>query len=50
MNTARQLLPLMTRITPTGDDARAALDLLRRWDLRMDGDKPEITAAGTPSG
>ncbi|HEY1799202.1 MAG TPA: penicillin acylase family protein [Stellaceae bacterium] len=38
---ARQLLPLMTRVTPLDDNARAALDLLRRWDLRMDGDKPE---------
>ncbi|HEX3884449.1 MAG TPA: penicillin acylase family protein, partial [Stellaceae bacterium] len=38
---ARQLLPLMTRITPPGDDATAALDMLRHWNLRMDGDKPE---------
>lgn len=38
---ARQLLPLLTRITPPDDNARAALDLLRHWDLRMDGDRPE---------
>lgn len=38
---ARQLLPLMTRITPIDDGSRAALDLMRHWDLRMDGDKPE---------
>jgi penicillin amidase len=38
---ARQLLPLMTRIAPTDDDSRTALALLRAWDLRMDGGKPE---------
>jgi len=38
---AQQLIPLMTRIDPSDAVARHALDMLRQWDLRMDGDKPE---------
>jgi penicillin amidase len=36
---ARRLVPLMTGITPANDAARAAIERLRGWDLRMDADK-----------
>jgi penicillin amidase len=38
---ARRLVPLMTRITPTDDLARMAIERLRHWDFRMDLDKVE---------
>ena len=38
---ARRLVPLMTRIAPTSEPARDAIDRLRRWDFRMDADKVE---------
>ncbi|MBV9861074.1 MAG: penicillin acylase family protein [Alphaproteobacteria bacterium] len=38
---ARQLVPLMTGIAATGDQAREAVDRLRQWDFRMDADKVE---------
>jgi len=38
---ARQLVPLMTRIVPSGDMAREAVERLRGWDFRMDADKVE---------
>lgn len=36
---ARRLVPLMTRIAPANDAARAAIEQLRGWDFRMDADK-----------
>lgn len=36
---AKELVPLMTRISPREPEARAAIALLRRWDFRMDRDK-----------
>lgn len=39
---ARELMPLLTGIQPANDTGRQALDLLRRWDLRM---TPESAAA-----
>jgi len=38
---AVKLLPLMLNAEPGSDSARAALDRLRRWDRRMDREKPE---------
>ena len=38
---ARRLAPLMTRIAPAGEAARAAIERLRKWDFRMDADKVE---------
>ena len=38
---ARQLLPLMLGIEPSSARARAALDLLRRWDGSMARGRPE---------
>ncbi len=35
---AKQLVPLMTRISPAGAMAGEALDRLRHWDFRMDRD------------
>jgi penicillin amidase len=37
---AKRLVPLMTQIAPTDPASRQALDLLRRWDFRMDRDRP----------
>jgi penicillin amidase len=39
--TARRLVPLMTRIVPAHDQAREAIERLRRWDFRMDADAVE---------
>jgi penicillin G amidase len=36
---AKRLVPLMTRIAPTDPASRQALELLRRWDFRMDRDE-----------
>jgi penicillin amidase len=36
---ASRLVPLMTRITPANEQARAAVARLRGWDFRMDADK-----------
>jgi penicillin amidase len=38
---ARQLLPLLLIAEPRSANAVAAIDLLRRWDNRMDPDRPE---------
>ena len=38
---AQKLLPLMLDAVPGSDTARAALDRLKRWDRRMDRQKPE---------
>jgi penicillin G amidase len=38
---AKELLPLMLRAEPLGPRERAAADLLRRWDNRMDPERPE---------
>jgi penicillin amidase len=38
---ADELLPLMLVATPRGAREAAAIDLLRRWDRRMDPDRPE---------
>jgi penicillin G amidase len=38
---ATTLLPLMLKVAPKSNDARAAVELLERWDGRMDRDKPE---------
>lgn len=38
---ARELLPLMLNAEPRGARQLAAIDLLRRWDNRMDPDRPE---------
>ncbi len=38
---ARELLPLMAAIEPGGARAGRALELLRRWDGRMDAGRPE---------
>lgn len=35
---AQHLVPLMTQIAPADPDARQALDRLRGWNFRMDGD------------
>lgn len=35
---ARQVLPYLTALTPTGDLERAAVDLLKNWDGTMAGD------------
>jgi len=35
---ARRLVPLMTRIVPSDDAAREAIERLRAWDFRMDAD------------
>jgi penicillin amidase len=36
---ARRLVPLMTRIAPSNETAREAIELLQQWDFRMDADK-----------
>lgn len=36
---AKRLMPLMTQISPADAPSRQALDLLRKWDFRMDRDK-----------
>ena len=38
---ARELLPLMLEVRPESELARAALDMLRRWDGAMARDRPE---------
>jgi penicillin amidase len=38
---ARRLMPLMTRIVPSSDMAREAVERLRNWDFHMDADKVE---------
>ena len=38
---AQQLVPLMTRMADSTATTRAAIQLLRRWDFRMDTDKVE---------
>jgi penicillin G amidase len=38
---ARRLVPLMTRIAPSSDMAREAVQRLQAWDFRMDADKVE---------
>ena len=38
---ARELLPLMMKMTPRGEPAAQALALLRDWDGRMAADRPE---------
>jgi penicillin amidase len=38
---ARRLVPLMTKIVPSSDMAREAVERLRNWDFRMDADKVE---------
>jgi penicillin amidase len=38
---ANQLLPLLLIAEPRSASAAAAIDLLRRWDNRMDPDRPE---------
>ncbi|HWB48825.1 MAG TPA: penicillin acylase family protein [Stellaceae bacterium] len=38
---AARLVPLMTRIVPSGDMAREAVDRLKDWDFHMDADKVE---------
>jgi penicillin G amidase len=35
---AKQLAPLMTRIAPTDETSREAVELLRHWDFHMDRD------------
>jgi penicillin G amidase len=36
---AKELVPLMTAITPADQSAREAIELLRHWDFHMDRDK-----------
>ena len=38
---ARELLPLMTKVTPASSQGRRALELLRRWDGDMAAQRPE---------
>ena len=38
---AKQLVPLMTQITPADEPSRAAIARLKQWDFRMDRDKVE---------
>lgn len=38
---ARRLVPLMTKIVPSGDMAREAIERLQNWDFHMDADKVE---------
>ncbi|HTZ38307.1 MAG TPA: penicillin acylase family protein [Stellaceae bacterium] len=38
---AQRLVPLMTRIVPSSDAAREAVERLQNWDFRMDADKVE---------
>ena len=38
---ARRLVPLMTKIVPSSDRAREAIERLRNWDFHMDADKVE---------
>ena len=38
---ATELLPLMTNIEPSADIGKQALDLLKAWDRRMEGDRLE---------
>ena len=38
---ARRLVPLMTKIVPSNDMAREAVERLRSWDFHMDADKVE---------
>jgi len=38
---ARRLVPLMTRIVPSTEMAREAVQRLQQWDFRMDADKVE---------
>jgi penicillin G amidase len=38
---AKQLVPLMTQITPADEPSRAAVARLKQWDFRMDRDKVE---------
>jgi penicillin amidase len=38
---ARRLVPLMTKIVPSSEMAREAIERLRNWDFRMDADKVE---------
>lgn len=38
---ARRLVPLMTRIVPSTEMARKAVQRLQQWDFRMDADKVE---------
>jgi penicillin G amidase len=38
---ARRLVPLMTRIVPSNDAAREAIERLQAWDFHMDADKVE---------
>jgi penicillin amidase len=38
---ARRLVPLMTKIVPTNEAAREAVDRLQAWDFHMDADKVE---------
>ncbi len=38
---AKQLVPLMTQITPADEPSRAAIGRLKQWDFRMDRDKVE---------
>ena len=37
---AKQLVPVLTRITPTDPAEKAAVELLRHWDFHMDRDRP----------
>jgi penicillin amidase len=38
---ARRLVPLMTKVIPTNDMAREAVQRLQQWDFHMDADKVE---------
>jgi penicillin G amidase len=38
---AQRLVPLMTKIVPSSDMAREAIQRLQNWDFRMDADKVE---------
>ena len=38
---ARELLPLMLRVTPTNERSRQAVQLLSKWDFEMRRDRPE---------
>jgi penicillin G amidase len=38
---AQRLVPLMTKIVPSGDQAREAVERLQNWDFRMDAGKIE---------
>jgi penicillin G amidase len=38
---AKRLVPLMTKIVPSGDMAREAVERLQNWDFHMDADKVE---------